>query len=186
MNHLFEDGDNGGMDLTSLNIQRGRDLGIQGYNRYRKICASGPYKEVSTFEELTRDDYLSESDVDILSNLYNDINDIDLFVAGVMERPHKEALLGPVFLCIIGDQFSRFKRGDRFWFENGNDSATRFTLRQLDSIRGTSMARILCDNTDINHVQPLAFRTTGSSINEELACSNPQIPEVDLNLWREE
>ena len=46
----------------------------------------------------------------------------------------------------------------RFWFENGNDEASRFRLAQLDSLRDTSMARVICDNTDIEEVQPLAFR----------------------------
>ena len=46
----------------------------------------------------------------------------------------------------------------RFWFENGNDEASRFRIAQLDSLRDTSMARVICDNTDIEEVQPLAFR----------------------------
>jgi len=190
INHLFEkEGEAGGLDLASLNIQRGRDLGIHGYNEYRKICAStrAQFGAVTSFDELTRGaGRFPQSSVNKLINLYDDVNDIDLFVGGVLEKEYGEALLGPTFLCIIGDQFSRFKRGDRFWFENGGFVESRFSLPQLDSIRDTSMARILCDNTDIDTVQPFAFRTDASrGVNQQLACSNAQIPSLDLNLWKE-
>ena len=116
MNHLFEerDSDGSGMDLATLNIQRGRDLGLQGYNKYRKLCASGRYGGVQRFEDLTRDGYMSTQTVRKLSALYRDVDDIDLFVGGTLENPHSKALLGPTFLCLIGDQFARFKIADRF------------------------------------------------------------------------
>ena len=54
-----------------------------------------------------------------LQRLFGDISDIDLFLRGLMERPADDALLGPTFQCLVGDQFKRLKFGDRFWFEEG-------------------------------------------------------------------
>ena len=52
VNHLFEVSRNdkaSAMDLIALNMQRGRDHGIPGYNSYREECG---YKKATTFEDL--------------------------------------------------------------------------------------------------------------------------------------
>ena len=49
---------------------------------------------------------------------FRHVNDIDLFPAGLAERPEKGALLGPTFSCILGRQFGEVRKGDRFWHEN--------------------------------------------------------------------
>ena len=61
------------LDLVSLNIQRGRDHGITGYNSYREACGiqtGGQYDRVDTFEQLTRGGFLGSSDVEKLRRLY--------------------------------------------------------------------------------------------------------------------
>ena len=39
---------------------------------------------------------------------FQDIEDIDLYVGGFMEEIHLDSMIGPVFKCIIGDQFARY------------------------------------------------------------------------------
>ena len=173
------------LDLLSLNIQRGREHGLAGYNRYREVCASlSGYESVNNFDQLTNDGYLTPGDVGKLKKVYKNVDDIDLFVGGMLEKSEGDALVGPVFKCIIGDQFIRLKEGDRFWYEN-DDPQTRFTRDQLLSIKQTSMARIVCDNSDIDEIQPVVFRTE-TKINRITSCDNIiSIPELDLEPWRE-
>jgi peroxidase len=47
------------------------------------------------------------------------VDDIDLFVAGLQEARLPDALVGHTFNCIIGDQFTRLKKGDRFFYDLG-------------------------------------------------------------------
>jgi len=62
--------------------------------------------------------------IDILRNLYGSVDEVDLFAAGVSEKPVPGALLGPTFLCLVGDQFGRLRRGDRFFYEEGNQPSS--------------------------------------------------------------
>ena len=104
-----------GLDLVSLNLWRGRDHGLPGYNAYRQICGMSL---ATTFEELLP--VMEKSVVDRLALVYHSVDDIDLFVGGLVERHLPGSMLGPVFSCIIADQFSRLKEGDRFYYEHGS------------------------------------------------------------------
>ena len=96
-NHLFA-GDRNGMDLVALNIQRGREHGLAGYNKYREICNLG---RANSFSDLSRQ--MSLSRTQDLQRLYSSVDDIDLFVGIFSERPNRDAMVGPTALCIIGN-----------------------------------------------------------------------------------
>ena len=115
------------------------------------------------------------------------MDDIDLFVGATLEKKLREdALVGPVFTCILGDQFQRLKEGDRFYYENGEFPQSRFRLDQLDAIRKVTMARIICDNTDLGETQPNVFRTEDNADNRMTSCSDTNtIPELDMAPFRD-
>ena len=63
-------------------------------------------------------------------------------------------------------------------------------LDQLNEIRKTSLARLICDNTKtIEEVQPLALETSDDQFNPKLFCNSGLlflgIPSVDLSQWRQ-
>jgi len=184
-NHLFESNEDnfGGLDLTALNIQRGREHGVPGYNRYRDVCKYGAASSWADLRRRSRrDGYLTQDAIDRLERVYDNVEDIDLFVGGTLELEHDDSILGPAFKCIIGDQFQRAKKADRFFYEYIDNG---FTLKQLAEIRKASMARILCDNTDIKQIQPMPFLTADTSnFNQFVGCSDGiSVPRLDLSIF---
>lgn len=178
-NHLFQDFNASfGMDLVSVNIQRGRDHGIPGYNFFRKACG---LVKIRSFQELDR--VMVPGAGRLFSQLYAHVDDIDLFIAGSYEKKLREAMVGPVFGCIIGEQFRRSRAGDRYWYENGNQAGAFSPIQLAEIKRGSSMARIICDNSDnIERVQPLAF-LRATDWNPKVACE--QLPWIDLRVWQQ-
>ena len=61
--------------------------------------------------------------------IFRHVDDVDLFPAGIAERPVEGGLIGTTFACIIGRQFRDLRSGDRLWYEN--NGANRFTPGQL-------------------------------------------------------
>jgi hypothetical protein len=80
---------------------------------------------------------------------YSNIFDYQ-FTGGMAEKPVRGGIVGPTFACILGQQFLNLKKGDRFWYENGGHPGS-FRPDQLQEIRRTSLARVICDNL-VNHL----------------------------------
>ena len=85
----------------------------------------------------------------------------------MLENPSVGAVVGPVFGCLIGNQFSDLKKGDRFFYEHG-PSQTSFTLDQLSEIRNITLAGLICECTDIKDIQPFAFFMASDKIKYEV------------------
>lgn len=49
--------------------------------------------------------------------LYDHVDDVDLVIGGMSERPAEDGIVGPTFRCIISEQFARTLRTDRFFYD---------------------------------------------------------------------
>lgn len=168
-----------GLDLVAINIQRGRDQGVASYNSMRDWCGLA---RLETFDDLVA--AVGNQSAQLMMQLYATLDDIDLYSGGLSEFPLETAgLLGPTFSCIVGHQFSLLRQGDRYWYESSGGPHA-FTPQQLASIKQTTLARILCANSDrIWAMQPMAMRLPHPIYNPPISCQ--ELPELDLSLWLE-
>ncbi|CAG4979280.1 unnamed protein product [Colias eurytheme] len=180
-NHLFQTPHfDFGMDLAAINIQRGRDHGVPPYTSWREPCG---LSTIDGFEDLLR--VMPARVVRKLKALYKHVDDIDLFTGGMAERPVIGGLVGPTFACIIAQQFSNLRKGDRFWYENGGFDSS-FTPAQLQQIRRISLAQILCRTLDtVDSVQPFVFLSPDNPDNGRISCNNGLLNNFDLSPWIE-
>lgn len=172
---LFETAHAVALDLAAINIHRSRDHAIPGYVEFRKVCDMSP---VETFDDLANE--ITDPNVrEKLRELYGHPGNIDVWVGGILEDQVAGGKVGPLFRCLLIEQFNRLRAGDRFWYEN----PSTFKPEQLVQIRQYSLARALCDNGDnITDVTENVFVLPKHQGGYE-KCDN--IPKVDLSFWSE-
>lgn len=141
---LFGPPGTGGLDLASLNIERGRDHGIADFNTVRKAYG---LPAVRDFQQITRDVSLAEK----LRSLYGTPDPLDLWIGGLAEDHVPGSSVGPTFRRIIADQFERARDGDSHWHER------EFFGKQLATLRSTRLSDIIRRNTSITKLQDNVF-----------------------------
>ncbi|XP_023036150.2 uncharacterized protein LOC6651473 [Drosophila willistoni] len=180
-NHLFQtSGFPFGLDLAAINIQRGRDHGIAPYTSWRVPCGLSPIHSWDDFANVVGPESAKR-----IGHAYRSIHDIDLFVGGIAERPVVGGLVGPTFACIIAQQFSNARRGDRFWYENAGFESS-FTPAQLHSLRRVSLAQVLCRAVGGGTFQPHIFIPAEFTDNERQTCGTGVLSPIDLSPWLEQ
>lgn len=137
-NLLFGAPGAGGLDLISLNIQRGRDHGLPPYNAMRRAMGLEP---VTSFDQISNNAEINQS----LQDAYGDVENIDLWIGGLSETPLSDqgSQLGSLFHAIIVKQFTDLRDGDRFWYENYLDTG------ELQRVANTTLAEVIRANTGI-------------------------------------
>lgn len=173
--HLFEITKQVALDLGSLNMQRGRDHGLPGYNDWRKLCNLPQPKNVGELANILDNPQLAAK----LLDMYGSPNNIDVWLGGVLEPAVDGGKVGPLLSCLIGTQFRNLRDGDRFWWENEDV----FTSAQRDALSKITLSRIICDNTHIEEVPDDAF--SFSNYPQGYSSCNT-LPEFDISAWKED
>nr|XP_019607600.1 PREDICTED: thyroid peroxidase isoform X3 [Rhinolophus sinicus] len=171
---LFVLSSSGTFDLASLNLQRGRDHGLPGYNEWREFCGLARLQTRADLSSAVA----SGSIADRLLDLYKHPDNIDVWLGGLAEALLPGARTGPLFACLIGRQMKALRNGDRFWWENSRV----FTEAQRRELQRHSLSRVICDNTGLPRVPADAFRL-GTFPQDFKPCED--IPGLNLEVWRE-
>ncbi len=154
-----------GIDLGSLNIQRGRDHGLPDYNTARLFYTG---KAAKKFSDITSVDSLADS----LQVLYKSVNNIDLWV-GVLAEDHLPGKsVGSTLNAMLKAQFENLRDGDYYFYLN--DPNLPNAIRE--QIKRTKFSDIIRRNTGLSNIAVNAFRT--DSCEEEEITTKAITPEA--------
>ncbi|KAK3106022.1 hypothetical protein FSP39_011167 [Pinctada imbricata] len=141
-------------DYVAQTIMRGRDYGLPDYNTVREQMG---LNKIKSWEEINPT--LAKNKPEVFANLqslYHDVDDIDVFVGGMMETTDSGP--GELFTAIILDQFYRLRNGDRFWFENlENRMLSEEEIKEIRSIRLSDVIK-QTGSLEADEVQTDVFR----------------------------
>ncbi|XP_050340330.1 chorion peroxidase [Bactrocera neohumeralis] len=165
-----------GLDLVSLNIQRGRDHGLPAYPVFRKHCN---LPSTDTWEEMAN--AIDANTLQSIRKIYSSPHDVDVYTGALSEPPLDDAIFGPLLTCLVSDQFMRLKRGDSHWYER-KMGPQRFTKAQLRQIYNVTLSKIICQNADaVEQVRKYVMKQSKDSANGYVNCS--EIEHFDFSAW---
>lgn len=149
-NFLFGKPGQGGIDLSSLNMQRGREHGLPDYNTLREVYGLA---RKSSFAEISSDPQVQQR----FQQAYPDVNSIDPWLGGISEDHLPGAQVGELITTVLVDQFTRLRDGDRFFYRYDPS----FSLLDVFLLENTRLSDIIRRNTnitalsgDVFHVAP--------------------------------
>ena len=87
---------------------------------------------------------------DLLS-LYGTLDNLDIWIAGLLEEVVPGARVGPTFQCLLAEQFQRLRNGDRFYYQE------HYIPAKVAAIETFSMSQLICLTTGLERVPTNAF-----------------------------
>jgi peroxidase len=144
-NLLFGPPGAGGLDLASLNIQRGRDHGMPDYNTVRSDYG---LPAVNDFTQMTSDSTRQNE----LASIYSSPAEVDSWVGLLSEDPVRGSVTGPSLRRILAEQFRKLRDGDRFFYLVDPDLA-----QDRDELNRTRLSDVIQRNTEVAGLQNNVF-----------------------------
>lgn len=143
-NFLFGAPGHGGLDLASLNIQRGRDHGLPSYNVVRMAYGLAPAED---FDDISSDPFVQLA----LAIVYESPDEVDAWVGGLAEDHIQGASVGELVGVALADQFTRLRDGDIFFYRNDPDLDSR-TIESIIKLDGLRLSDVIRKNTSVKNV----------------------------------
>lgn len=133
-----------GLDLASLNIQRGRDHNLPSYNDMREALGM---KRIESFNDPIFQDGVGEK----LASVYASPDEMDLWAGGLAEQPYGNSMLGETFTRIVADQFAKTAQADENFYTRSMSAEDQAWLSQL------TLADVIRANSDDVMIDDTAF-----------------------------
>ena len=133
-----------GLDLASLNLQRGRDHGLPSYNQMRVAMKLAP---AATFADISPDPDIQAR----LASVYATPDQVDLWIGALCEPHVPGGSVGPLLHAVLVKQFTRLRDGDRFFYLN------HLSTGDINKVNSTRLSDIIRRNTSIAYVQDNVF-----------------------------
>ncbi len=133
-----------GLDLASLNIQRGRDHNLPTYNEMREALGM---RKIESFSDPIFQDGVGEQ----LAAVYSSPDEVDLWVGGLAENASGNSMLGETFTKIVSEQFAKTAKADENFYTRSMSKTDREKLNNL------TLSDIIRANTENTKIDDTAF-----------------------------
>ena len=99
----------------------------------------GRFKRTTSYHNIWSDPAVQQS----LAAAYANVEQIDLWVGGLAEQPHQQAMVGETFYHILKRQFVALRDGDRYWYQK------TLSEKSLQKLENTRLSDVIKRNTSI-------------------------------------
>ena len=153
------------LDLAAFNIDRGRDVGLPTLNDMREMSGLSRYSSWEEFGHNLR----YASDLEKFKQAYDTVDDIDLWVGGLAEKPSssdafgtklaQNSVMGETFAQVFAIQMIAVQDGDRFYYKH-----RLLETELLLNIQGQDFSEIVERTLGLEYLQASILETVDNRL----------------------